>query len=64
MITAAGRIIRHDIHDYLPYVQEPMTHSVCTSPGFGWETGLPASGSGGDADPAVVDPETPVGKAR
>ena len=63
MITAAGRIIRHDIIDYLPYVQEPTSHSVCTSPGFGWETGLPASGSGGDADPAAADPETPAAKS-
>ena len=66
MITPAGKIIRHEIIDYLPYVQEPTSHNVCTSPGFGWETGLPAAGSGGDADSVANDsgiPEIPEVKS-
>ena len=66
MVTPAGKVIRHMIIDYLPYVQEPDSHNVCTSSGFGWETGLPAAGSGGDADPDANgqgNPETPVAKS-
>ena len=53
MITPAGKVIRHVIIDYLPYAQGPDSHNVCTSSGFGRETGLPAAGSGGDADPVA-----------
>ena len=67
MITPAGKVIRHEITDYLPYVQEPNSHNVCTPPGFGWETGLPATGSGGDADPVangLGKPEIPEVKSN
>ena len=65
MITPTGKVIRHDIHDYLPYVHEPASHNVCTSPGFGWDSGLPAAGSGGDADLVAEsheNPEIPLAK--
>ena len=61
MITAAGRIIKHDIRDCLPYIVEPTSHSVASARGYGWDSApAMAAGQGGDAGSTTNERRTVV----